>query len=119
MDTKNPAADEPTEEELRLTAEYAKSERRALAFGDIVHSQVLAMQAAVIEGHLTSPVQGLQWIANTLSGPGQLPDLDTARAMGGAQAWWDHETAEYHAFRAEHPAPDTTAAMDALRPREI
>ena len=44
----------------RLHAEAAKSERRAVTFGDIVHSQVIAMQAAVIEGHLKSPAHGLQ-----------------------------------------------------------
>lgn len=89
----------------RLKAEYAKSERRALVFGDIVHSQVIAMQAAVIEGHLKTPAHGLQWIVNTLTGPGHLPDLDEARALGGAQAWFDRETETHEQFRATHPAP--------------
>lgn len=100
-------------EVYRLHAEANKSERRAVTFGDIVHSQVIAMQAAVIEGHLNTPAHGLQWIVNTLEGPGNLPDLDEARALGGAQAWWDKETAEHEAFRAAHPAPAILAAMPA------
>jgi hypothetical protein len=34
-----------------------------------------------------------------------LPDLEEAKALGGAQALWDKETAEHEAFRAAHPAP--------------
>ena len=98
-------ADEPTDEEKRLAEECAKSERRALAFGDILHHHILAMRAAVIAGHLEGHAQGLQWIVNTLEGPGHLPDLDEARALGGAQALFDKETAEQDAFRLAHPAP--------------
>lgn len=89
----------------RLRAEVAKGERRAVAFGDIVHSQVIAMRAAVVAAKLEGLDVGMQWIANTLEGPGHLPDLDKARALGGAQALWDKETAEHEAFRAAHPAP--------------
>jgi hypothetical protein len=89
----------------RLKAEAAKSERRAIAFGDIVHSQVIAMRAAVVAAKLDGLDVGMQWIANTLEGPGHLPDLDEARAIGGAQALWDKETAEAEAFRDAHPAP--------------
>jgi hypothetical protein len=89
----------------RLRAEVAKGERRAVAFGDIVHSQVIAMRAAVVAAKLEGLDVGMQWIANTLAGPGHLPDLDKARALGGAQALWDKETAEHEAFRAAHPAP--------------
>lgn len=46
-------------------ADANKSERRAIAFGDIVERQVIAMQAAALEGHLKTPAHGLQWIANT------------------------------------------------------
>lgn len=95
--------------------ELAKSERRALTFGDIVHSQVVAMQAAVLEGHLNTPEHGLQWIVNTLTGPGHLPDLDEARALGGAQAWFDRETEKHEEFRATHPAP-VTPNVEANRP---
>ena len=88
-----------------VLAEAAKSERRAITFGDIVHSQVIAMRAAVVAAKLEGLDVGMQWIANTLEGPGQLPDLDEAKAHGGAQALWDKETAEHEAFRAAHPAP--------------
>jgi len=88
-----------------VLAEAAKSERRAVAFGDIVNSQILAMRAAVVAAKLEGLDVGMQWIANTLCGPGHLPDLEEARALGGAQALWDKETAEHEAFRAAHPAP--------------
>jgi len=86
-------------------AEALKSERRAIAFGDIVNSQVIAMRAAVVAAKLEGLDVGMQWIANTLCGPGHLPDIDEAKALGGAQALWDKETAEHEAFRAAHPAP--------------
>ena len=89
----------------RLRAEAAKSERRAIAFGDIVQGHVIAMRAAVVAAKLEGLDVGMQWIANTLCGPGHLPDLDEARALGGAQALWDKETAEHEAFRAAHPGP--------------
>lgn len=88
-----------------VLAEAAKSERRAITFGDIVQSQVIAMRAAVVAAKLEGLNVGMQWIVNTLEGPGHLPDLDEARALGGAQALWDKETAEAEAFRAAHPAP--------------
>lgn len=69
------------------------------------HHQILAMRAAVVDGHLRSPEHGLQWIVNTLEGPGHLPNLDEARALGGAQAMFDKEVAEQEAFRTAHPAP--------------
>ena len=94
----------------RLKAECAKSERRALTFGDILHNHILAMSAAVIDAELKSPAQGLQWIVNTLDGPGHLPDLEDAQAIGGAQAWFDRETAKHEAFRAAHPMPEIPAA---------
>lgn len=88
-----------------VLAEATKSERRAITFGDIVQSQVIAMRAAVVAAKLEGLDVGMQWIANTLDGPGHLPDLEEAKALGGAQALWDKETAEAEAFRAAHPAP--------------
>jgi len=101
---------EPTNQELTAFAlgvevGEASGERRAIMFGDVMHHQILAMRAAVVDGILQSPELGLQWIVNTLEGPGNLPDLDEARAVGGAQALFDKEVAEQEAFRAEHPAP--------------
>lgn len=94
-----------SEEVDRLRSDAAKSERRAITFGDIVQSQVIAMRAAVVAAKLEGLDVGMQWIANTLEGPGHLPDLEEAKALGGAQALWDKETAEHEAFRAAHPAP--------------
>jgi hypothetical protein len=101
---------EPTDRELTAFAlgvevAEASSERRAIMFGDLMHRQILAMRAAVVDGHLKSPEHGLQWIVNTLEGPGHLPDLDEARALGGAQALFDKEVAEQEAFRTAHPVP--------------
>ena len=101
---------EPTDRELTAFAlgvevAEASSERRAIMFGDMVHHQILAMRAAVVDGHLRSPEQGLQWIVNTLEGPGNLPNLDEARTLGGAQALFDKEVAEQEAFRTAHPVP--------------
>ncbi len=87
----------------RLHSEAIKSERRAIAFGDIVHSQILAMRAAAVASVRESPEAGMRWILNTLDGPGHLPD-DEDVALG-AQPLWDKETAEHEAFRAAHPAP--------------
>lgn len=92
-------------EVARLQREAAKSERRAITFGDLMAWQTRAMRAAVVDAHLKSPVEGMQWIVNTLRGPGHLPDIYAANAEGGAQAMFDRETREAEAFRAAHPAP--------------
>ena len=92
-------------EVARLHREAAKSERRAVVFGDIVHTQVLAMRAAVVDAKLNGPEAGMAWIENTLEGPGQLPDVAAAKAEGGAQCMFNRELAEHEAFRAAHPAP--------------
>lgn len=96
-----------------LRKEAQKSERRAITFGDIMSQHISAMRAAVVAGHLESHAHGLQWIVNTLTGPGHLPDLDEARALGGAQALFDKELAELDTFRAAHPVPDF--AIDATK----
>lgn len=89
----------------KLKSEAAKSERRAITFGDIVHTQVLAMRAAWVDAQLNGNHAGMAWIENTLEGPGQLPDLAAARKEGGAQCMFNREMAEHEAFRAAHPAP--------------
>ncbi len=88
-----------------IQAEADKSERRAITFGDIVHTQVLAMRAAVVDAKLQGPEAGMAWIENTLEGPGHLPDVAAAKAEGGAQVMFNREMAEHEAFRAAHPAP--------------
>ena len=89
----------------KLKAEAAKSERRAITFGDIVHTQTLAMRAAVVDAKLQGLEAGMAWIENTLEGPGNLPDVAAATAEGGAQCMFNREMAEHEAFRAAHPAP--------------
>lgn len=86
-------------------ADAVKSERRAITFGDIVAQQVMAMRAAVVDNALRGSGEGMAWIWNTLAGPGHLPDVEAAKAEGGAQAMFDREMAEHEAFRAAHPAP--------------
>lgn len=92
-------------EVARLQREAAKSERRAITFGDILAQQVMAMRAAVVDAKLQGPEAGIAWIENTLEGPGHLPDVAAAKAEGGAQAMFNRELAEHEAFRAAHPAP--------------
>ena len=88
----------------RLHAEGAKSERRAIAFGDSLHHNILAMRAAVVAWQREGAAAGMKWIANSLAGPGHLPsEPDIAL---GAQALFDMEMAEHEAFRIAHPAPE-------------
>ena len=91
--------------------EAIKAERRAIEYGDIIHRHVLVMRAAVVASHLESHESGMQWIKNTLFGPGHLPDVDEAIELGGAQALFDKEIAEHEAFRAAHPAPAHPAPL--------
>lgn len=70
---------DPVAEIERLKEEATKSERRAIEYGDIVHKQVLAMRASVVAWQREGAEIGMQWIANTLAGPGHLPsDEDIA-----------------------------------------
>lgn len=90
-------------EVARLHAEAAKSERRAITFGDIVAQQTMAMRAAVVAWQREDASAGMKWIANTLCGPGHLPSEENIGL--GAQALFDKEMAEHEAFRKAHPAP--------------
>ena len=68
---------------------------------DMHHDLLVVMQPTLIEWkHGKGAEAALQWIVNTLTGPGHLPDLDEARARGGAQAWFDQETVKDEEFRA-------------------
>lgn len=99
------------DEVAALQAEGAKSERRAIEFGDALHRHILAMRAAVVDRHRVGPRSGMQWIANTLAGPGHLPsEADIAL---GAQALFDKEVAEHDAFRAAHHGPGPTTSNPA------
>ncbi len=77
-----------------LVGEAEKSERRANMFAGIFSNYTIAMQAALIDAELKSQLEGMSWIFNTLAGPGLLPDVDVAKAMGGAQAWFDAKMEE-------------------------
>ena len=90
---------------IAAKADRDKAERRAVMFGDILSEQIIAMRAAVVAGKLEGLAVGLQWIVNTLEGPGHIPDLGEACALGGAQALFDKERADHDAFRAAHPGP--------------
>lgn len=81
-------------DELRATSSAQKGEldkayRRDIMMSQTIHNHILAMSAAVIESELGSAEKALLWIENTLIGPGLYPDLDEAKALGGAQAWFD------------------------------
>ena len=91
-------------------AEMIKQLRFRVTLGDAVTTQVIAMQAAVIAHELEGPAAGIRWIKGTLFGPGFLPDIDAAKALGGAQAWFDAKMAEHEAFLAANPIPTPGAA---------
>ena len=57
--------------------------------------QCTAMQAAVAEAILSGDKAGMEWIINTLDGPGLLPDIEAVKAAGGAQAWFSAEIAAH------------------------
>lgn len=113
VEERNRIADMRTEwavEVAALQAEGAKSERRAIEFGDALHRHILAMRAAFVAWHSAGPAEGMAWVINTLAGPGHLPsDSDIAL---GAQALFDKEVAEHEAFRAAHPGPAEPAPRD-------
>jgi hypothetical protein len=94
-------------------AEAAKSERRAIEFGDALHRNILAMRAAFVAWCRGEASDGMGWIANTLAGPGHIPG--EAEVALGAQALFDKEVAEHEAFRATHPGPAAPAAAPAPR----
>jgi hypothetical protein len=100
-----------------LRADAIKAERRAIMFGDTISNHCIAMQSAVIDAELQGAEHGMEWIQNTLCGPGLLPDMKEARSMptvvmqSVAQAWFDAKSAEHDAFRAAHPAPELPAVV--------
>jgi hypothetical protein len=69
-------------------------------YSDVISNHCIAMQAAVIDADLNGHQAGMRWIWNTLAGPGLLPDFDEAKAIGGAQAWFDRATAVQEARKA-------------------
>lgn len=78
-----------------LQAQISKLNDLQTTLIEIIEHQGLAMQAAVIEAEIgAGPESGLDWIRNTLFGPGLFPDLDEARELGGAQGFFDKHAPE-------------------------
>ena len=100
----------------RLHADLTKAWRMRMEFGDIISNQCIAMQAAVIDAKFSCPAEGMEWIENTLCGPGLLPDMAAARAMptavmqSVAQAWFDARTDDHETLRKKSPKPEALAA---------
>jgi len=80
------------EEIEELKKDAAKSERRAVAFSSALHNHILAMQSATIAAEMDGSRAGMAWIYNTLIGPGNMPGIEYAKSIGGAQAWFDEKT---------------------------
>lgn len=72
-------------EEVRVQT----SDSATKMLGDALNDQIVAMQAAFIEWqHGKGAEAAMVWIANTLSGPGLIPD-ENAPYGKEAQAWFD------------------------------
>ncbi|WP_156438005.1 hypothetical protein [Burkholderia sp. BDU5] len=66
-----------------------KTTRLIKTLSDIIHDQTVAMQSAIIEWqHGKGAEEGLNWIVNTLEGPGHLPDFDAPHGKH-AQFWFN------------------------------
>jgi hypothetical protein len=77
----------------------------------IITNQCIAMQSALLEQSIGKGDEAaLEWISNTLCGPGLLPDdseaahLPETPTKGPAQAWFDAKMAEHEAMRAKQDA---------------
>lgn len=75
--------------EAQAAKKDAKSAEIVKMLSDIIHDHTVAMQSAIIEWkHGKGAEGGLQWIVNTLSGPGHLPDFDAPYGKH-PQFWFD------------------------------
>lgn len=64
---------------------------------DAMHDNIVAMQAALIEWKFGAGAEAaLQWIVNTLSGPGLLPDTEGP---------WGKEAQAYFSANQSNPMP--------------
>ncbi|MEX3933296.1 hypothetical protein AB4Y32_16085 [Paraburkholderia phymatum] len=73
----------------RLREENARHERSSLMLANIMHNNTVAMQAAWIEWQHGEGADGaMEWIENTLAGPGLIPEDDEPHATE-AQAYFD------------------------------
>ncbi|RQS85138.1 hypothetical protein [Burkholderia seminalis] len=75
--------------EAQETRAAEQSESLVKSLSNIVHDQIVAMQSAIIEWqHGNGAEAGLNWIVNTLAGPGNLPDFDAPHGKH-AQFWFN------------------------------
>ncbi len=93
----------------RLKAIIVSLLRGRRNLNEVLFNQITAMQAAVVAWvHLrpgSDAKPAMSWIINTLRGPGLLPDMDSALAQRGAQAWFDEHT-QAEAQRVASLPPD-------------
>lgn len=94
-----------------LRADLNKHKAHIRMGNDIITNQCIAMQAALLEQSIgKGDDAALEWISNTLCGPGLLPDESEAAHLpetptkGPAQAWFDAKMAEHEAMRARQDA---------------
>ena len=94
-----------------LRADLLKHKAHIRMGNDIITNQCIAMQSALLEQSIGKGDEAaLEWISNTLCGPGLLPDdaeaahLPDAAKKGPAQAWFDAKMAEHEAMRAKQDA---------------
>ena len=99
-----------TQECDKLKAEIAMYKRTHEIFNYTISNHCIAMQAAVIESEINGAEEGMQWIANTLIGPGLFPNIEEAKVIGGAQAWFDRESAIEAARVAAKKTTESAAA---------
>ena len=92
-------------------SDLAKHKAHIRLANDIITNHCIAMQSALIEQAIGKGDEAaLDWIGNTLAGPGLLPSMSDAAHLpktpevGPAQAWFDAKTAEHEAMREQHDA---------------
>lgn len=100
-----------------LRADLKKHKAHIRLTNDIITNQCIAMQSALLEQSIGKGDEAaLEWISNTLCGPGLLPDdseaahLPETPTKGPAQAWFDAKMAEHEAMRAKQDAAAVGAA---------
>lgn len=82
-----------TQERDDLLRENKRLNRVYTMLNEVISNHCIAMQSAIIETEINGAEKGMQWIANTLIGPGLFPNIEDAKSIGGAQAWFDRESA--------------------------
>lgn len=87
-----------------------ESRTRDHVMGEIVHNLTLAMQAAWIEWqHGGGADQAMQWIENTLWGPGLIPDKDEPHGTQAQEYFDAHTDAAERVDRLTAENPDDAA----------